>query len=187
MKIVKLRELLSHTDKLYRLTGNSSRGERRAASCITVKFCKYHTVDAERIVKCTCHRYGVLTGHSVNNKKNLVGMNLGLNVFKLVHQRFIYMKTPCRIYENVVISLILGKGNCVLRYFNRVALTLFEHGDSGLLADYLQLLYGSRAVHVTRNKQRSVTLVFKLQCYFGTMSCFTGALKAAHHNDCGSV
>ena len=28
-----------------------------------------------------------------NNKKNLVGMNLGLNVFKLVHQRFIYMKT----------------------------------------------------------------------------------------------
>ena len=45
----------------------------------------------------------------------------------------------------------------------------------------------SAAVHVARNKQRSVTLVFKLQCYFSTMSCFTGALKAAHHNDCGSV
>ena len=158
-----------------------------AAACVAVHLGHKHTVDAESLVKGLCDRYGVLTGHRVNDEDDLGRLDRGLDVFQLVHQLFVDVQAACGIEKHDVVAVVAGIFDGFLRNGDRIDLTHLENGDIQLLSDDLQLCDGRGTVHVARGEQRTVALLAEVARELGDVRRLTGALQAHHHHNGGAL
>ena len=180
--------LLSRTDEFNGLSGNVFYRERCTASCVTVHLGKNYTGDVEKVVEGFCNVYRILTEHSVNGKKYLGGF-YGLFYFnELSHKLLVNVKTSGSIYDDHVVTVLLGVLNARFCNFNRGDLRSHrEYGDINRFADDLQLVNRRRSVNVTGNEQRIFALLLIHSRNLTCVSGFTRTLKTYHHNDCGRL
>ena len=114
-------------------------------------------------------------------------LDFGLDIFQLVHQLFVNVKTSGCIKKHIVMSVVFCKSYSTSCDINGVDLSHFENGHARLFADNLKLFDCRRTVNVAGNKQGSVSLIFEHQSKLCAVRGFTRALKTAHHDDCRRV
>ena len=102
-----------------------------------------------------------------------MGLDLSLYGFKLVHQSLVNMKSAGGIYDNIVVTVLLGVIDRCLCYLDGIGLTHLKDGHADLLADDLQLLDSSRTIDIAGNEHRAVILIFKHKCELRTVSSLT--------------
>ena len=73
--------------------------------------------------------------------------------------------------------------NCLLRNFDRISLSHLEDGRTSLFTDNPELFDCRRTVYVAGDKQRTVTVLYKIFCKLCGVCRLTSALQAAHHDD----
>ena len=93
------------------------------------------------------------------------------------------MQTACRIEEHKVVAVLFRMLDCGLCDIDGICRSHLEHGDIELLADGLELLYGSRAIDIACGQQRTLALLAHIGCKLCAVCRFTGALKADEHNN----
>ena len=92
----------------------------------------------------------ILSGHCIDNQDGLMNFHSFLDLLKLCHHIFIYMKTSCSIKDHNIVTILCCMLNCCLRNIRR--LILVSHGEhlyALLLCVDLQLLNCSRTVNIT--------------------------------------
>ena len=100
--------------------------------------CDEHAVDAEGFVKGLCDRYGVLTGHRVDNEDRLVDFNGFLDIDELIHHGLVDLKTSCRIEEYEIHAFFSGMFHSGFRDIHRIlVITHREDRNSDFLTVYL--------------------------------------------------
>ena len=119
-------------------------GERRAAPCVTVEFCKHDAGNAERLIKGGGRVHGVLTGHGVHHEKYLGRLDRIADVLQLLHERLVYMQAAGRVEKDKVVAVLLCMLHRGLGNVHGVRLPHLEHGDVELRADSLKLLLWRR-------------------------------------------
>ena len=108
--------------------------------------------DIERVVKGLRGRHRVLADHRVDDEQDLRGVDGGLDVLQLGHERLINVQTAGRVEKDKVVAVFFRVLDAGLGDRDRIALPHLEHGNIELAADGLKLLDGSRAVHVARDE-----------------------------------
>ena len=68
------------------------------------------------------------------------------------------------------------------RGFDRLLRTLFEHFESGVFPDHLQLIYGCGTVNIACDEQRLFALFFKQCAELAAHRGLARALQTAHHD-----
>ena len=154
-------QLLADTGELDGLACDCADGKRRAASRVAVQLGQHHGIDVQPLVKALSGVHRVLTGHGVHDQHDLVGLDGGLDVFQLVHQRLVHMQTAGGVQKHHVMAVLTGVEDGLLRRLHRVLRSLFKHGNAQLFAADLQLLNGGGTVNVAGRKQRIFVLLFK--------------------------
>ena len=104
-----------------------------------------------------------------------------LDVFKLLHQRFVDVQAAGGIDDDHIVSVVRdGIRACLAHDFHRIALTHLKDGHVHLRAHHLQLLDGGGAVNVRRRRASGVLPCFcSIPPSLPAMCGFTGALQAA--------
>ena len=176
-------ELLAHADELDGLARGRPDGERRAAPCVAVEFCKHDAGNAERLIKGGGRVHGVLTGHGVHHEKDLRRLDRIADVLQLLHERLVYMQAAGRVEKDKVVAVLLCMLHRGLGNVHGVRLPHLEHGDVELRADSLKLLYGGGPVNVTRGEKRALALPAHVPGELCPVRRFARALKADEHND----
>ena len=98
--------------------------------------------------------HGVLAGHRVHHQQDLLGLHRLAHVAQLLHQLFINVQAAGGIDDHRITAVIARVLNGFPGDLHRVALAALEHLHADLSAHDLQLLDGSRTVHVARDQQR---------------------------------
>ena len=150
MERFKIIQLFAHADVFNRLTGYCQNGQGCTATGVRVQLRHQNAVDSQRIIKCLCNIDSILTGHRIDNQDGLMNFHSFLDLLKLCHHIFIYMKTSCSIKDHNIVTILCCMLNCCLRNIRR--LILVSHGEhlyALLLCVDLQLLNCSRTVYIT--------------------------------------
>ena len=79
----------------------------------------------------------VLAGHGVDDQQYLGGLDGGLDVLQLVHERLVNVQAAGRVEKDEVVAVLLGVVDTGLGNLDRVALAHLENGYLQLRADGL--------------------------------------------------
>ena len=176
-------KFFAYTRELYRLAGYREDCQRSAAPGVAVKLGEDNAGDIQRLVEALRNIHGVLTCHGVHHQQYLVRRGLALDVFQLVHERFVNVQTSRSIQQNNVEAVVLGVFYALFCDLHRVGLTHLENVSACLFADYLQLVDSRRSVYITGNQQRTPVLRDKVLCKLCAVGGLTGTLQTAHHDN----
>ena len=153
MEGLDLVELFTRAGELYGLSGDGSYGEGGSASRVAVELREHNARYAQRLVKGGGSVYGVLARHRVNYEKYLVGIDLGLDALKLLHQIFVDVEPSGSVEENEIVTVLFRVGYGFLRYLYGVLGAHLENRDAELTADSLKLLYSRRTVDIAGDEK----------------------------------
>ena len=166
-------KLFARTGKLDRLARDRLYGERGAASGIAVELCEDNAGYFEQVVEALRYVDRVLTCHRVDNEENLVGVDLRLDLFELVHQHLVDVETAGGIEDNHVVAVVLRVTDCRPRDFDGVLGAHLENGDVCLGADNLELIDSRGAVDVAGDEHGAAVLRLEHLCELRRVGRFT--------------
>ena len=173
MELLEIIKLFAHTNVFDRLTGYGKNGQCRTASCIRIKLRHKNAGDSHSFIKGFGNVYSVLTGHSVNDQHNFVRLGDFLNIFKLLHELSIYVKTSGSIDNKYIVTVVLCMAESLLCNDNRTYLSHFKYLYPGFLAYDLKLIYSGRTVNITGGKKGTMSLFFQELGKLSRMSSLT--------------
>ena len=102
MKLLQSLKTFADADKLNRNAGNRLHGKSHAAARVAVEFRQNNAVEFKRFVKSLGAIHCVLTHHRVNDKVHLIRIDFTFNLYELLHQVVVDMKTTGSIEDNDV-------------------------------------------------------------------------------------
>ena len=179
--------LLARADEFNRLAGDLLERQRAAATGVAVHLRHDHAVKIDLLGEGLSHVHGILAGHGVDDHENLVGLHGGLDVGGLFHHLFVDMQTTRRVDDDHVAQVIDGEANALARDFHRVLAVAAIDFHAHLVAERLQLIGRSRAIHVAGHEQGAVALALQQIRKLGGSGGFTRALQADEHNHVGNA
>ena len=97
------------------------------------------------------------------------------------------MKTAGRVNDDHIAQRVDRIANAFLGDLHRVLAFTAVHAHTDLLAQRLQLIGCSRAVHVARAKKRVMVLLLEQVRELGSSRGFARTLQAHEHNDVGDA
>ena len=97
MKFLKSFKRLANADEFNRNAGDCLDGKSRAAASVAVELRQNDAVKFKSVVKRRSAVDRVLTCHGVDDKINLIGLYLALNLVELGHQFVVDVKTSSRV------------------------------------------------------------------------------------------
>ena len=145
-----------------------------------------HSVELERLVEGSGRCNGVLPGHCVTDKKDLVRLDLLFDLSELGHQAVINVQPAGRVKNQRIATRSVGLDQGLLADRDRVGIGLAENRDADLGADDLELLDGRRALQVGGDQHRLAALRLEQLGQLAAGGRLARALKATQHQDSGS-
>ena len=158
MEQLQILELLARTGELDGSAGDSLDRQRRAAAGIAVELRQDDAGDVQKLVEGFRDVDRVLTGHRVDGQKDLVGVNLRLDVLQLLHELFIDMQTAGGIEDHDIVAVVFRVANRFLRDPDGVFGAHLKDRYLRLRADDLQLFDRRGTIDVARDQHRTVIL-----------------------------
>ena len=183
MEGLDLVELLADAGKLDGLAGQRLDRQRGAAAGVAVELREHDAGDIERVVKGLRGRHRVLADHRVDDEQDLRGVDGGLDVLQLGHERLVDVQAAGRVEKDEVVAVLFRVLDAGLGDLDRVALPHLKHGNIELAADGLKLLDGRGTVHVARDEQRALALLAHEAGELGAVGRLARALQADEHDD----
>ena len=127
----------------------------------------------------------ILTGHGVNHKQGFNRVNRRMDLFDLVHHRFVNVQTTSGIHQQHVVEFQFGffqrRVNDIYRLLTNIRR---EEINAHLLCQRLKLFDCRRAINVGRNHQHFLLVLLAQELTeFTNAGCFTGTLQARHQHD----
>ena len=119
----------------------------------------------------------LLTDHRIHHQQHFIGLHSRTNPHHLIHHLCIDLETPRCIDQNGVKTFRTGLGQSGSS--NGLWPGLFtktEHIHLDLSTKGVQLIDGSRPIHIRRNHQRPATLILEMQSQLGGGGGFTSTL-----------
>ena len=177
--------LLARTNELDGFGHHRTDTQGSTTTGISIELREYHTVEIQTVVELLRRIHSILTGHGVHHKQGLVRLDGLFQVRDLLHHLLIDSQSTGSIDDDDGIALLLRLADGVLGDLYHVLIAFLRidiHTDG--LAHHLQLLDGSRTVHVAGHQQRFLVLTC-LQ-HIGQLTregSLTGTLQARHQND----
>ena len=95
------------------------------------------------------------------------------------------MKPPCGIDDHGIVTELFCVGNALFRNFNGIALTFFKTVRLRFARNDLKLLDRGGTIHVARDEQGFLALLFQIHRKFSAKRSLSRTLKSAHHDDGG--
>ena len=177
--------LLASTYKLDRLCNHRAYRQGSTATGVAVEFSQHHAVKVQTVVELLSRVHGVLTRHRVYHEQRLVGLYSLLQSSNLRHHLLVNSQTACGIDDDHIIIFLLRLADGIVGYLHHVLVVgLRIYGHANRFAHHMQLLYGSRTIHVAGHQQR--TLVLTLLQHLGQLTRegrLTRTLKTRHQHD----
>ena len=183
MERLDLVELFADAGELDGLAGERLDRERSAAARVAVELREHDAGDVQRLVERRRRGDRVLTDHCVDHEQDLRRLDRRLDVLQLGHERLVDVQAARRVEKHEVVAVLAGVLDAGLGDLDRVALPHLEHGDVELRADGFQLLDRRRAVHVARDEQRALALLFHQPRELRAVGGLARALQADEHHD----
>src|SRR5208283_3363279 len=188
MKRLKRIVFFANANELDRLTSDLPNGERRAAASVAIHLGKDDAGKRELLMEFIRRVDGVLPGHRIGDKQNLLRIEQPLERLHLLHELVVDVETSSSIHnQNVapgvdrLASRLLGKPFDGSRI--RLADLAFIKVGLDRRRDHLELLASSRTINVNRDQQRTVSAILKPVGKLARGSGFAGALQPGHEHD----
>ena len=192
-------KLLAGTDELDWCAGDLLHRERRAAARVAVEFGEDHAVNLESIMKCLCTAHGVLPGHRIDDKQDLVGLNRSTHGLKFFHEVVVHVKPTSGVEDHNVVALAPSFLNCaptdtdcrvdrlsILRTFVRFAIKTNARAAPCIGIDavdnLLQLFDSGWSLKIRRRYETRPASLLEKRGEFAAGCGLSGALQAAHHD-----
>ena len=154
---------------------------------ITVEFGQHNAGEINALRESLGRVHRVLTNHRINDEEHLIRGGDLSNLRGLIHHLCINTEATGGVNDHHIVVLIRGIGNTGLRHGDGVANTITrfwgKESHASLFSHDTQLLHSTRALQVTGDQDRCVTLGTQP---FGELSgqCrLTGALQTRQHDD----
>src|SRR5262249_26477290 len=100
-------KLLAHTGEKNRLANHLSNRKRRTAAGIAIQFGENYSGETQLAVEADGLIHGILTGHGVGDKKNLMGIYCVLDRRQLLHEFFVDVQTTRGIDQDDIAKTLL--------------------------------------------------------------------------------
>ena len=177
-------DLFAGAGKLDRLAGYRPHRQRRTAAGIAVHSGQDHTGQINLAGKALRNVDRILTGQRIDHQQHFLGNRDRGDGLHLVHQLAIDVEAACRIEQQHVDRLQLGRLQRTGGDIDRgLASDDRQSGSANLLAQHRQLLLRGRAIDVERRHQHLLAVLFLEQ--FGELRRSGGlarTLQADHHD-----
>ena len=131
--------------------------------------------------------YCVLTGHCIDDKQNFGGLNRFLYFDKLVHQRFVDMRSARRIDNNRIVAFAFGIFYCLFCRFNRRLRSFFKDFGTHATTDNFKLIDCGGTINIACAKHGLFALLDQVLSKFAAHGGFSRALQTAHHDNSGRL
>ena len=89
--------------------------------------------DVQQVVEGLGPFHGLLAGHGVHHQQDVRGADGLFNPPQLFHQRLVDLQPAGGVDNHVVVAVVFGVADGLLRGEHRVLGALFKHGRTGLL------------------------------------------------------
>ena len=150
-------EFFSHPDELDGLLRHRPDRKGGPSSCVPIHLGQDDAVDAQSLVEVLGDIDGILPGHGIGHQDHLFGLEVGLDLSKLQHQRLIDVEPSGRIDQDQVIASLEGRLPPLqadvqggLGGFRPIEI------DPQVLSQFLELVDGCRPIDVCRNEVRAL-------------------------------
>lgn len=155
----------------------------RAAAGIAVQLRQDDAGDIQQVVEGLRDVDRVLSGHRVDDEQDLSRPHGVPHALELGHQRLVDVETAGGIDDDGVKPVF----DCVLDGFLRradgILRAALEHGQSGLLANDLQLFDGSGTIDVAGDQQHVLAVFLEHFAQLRAVRRLARSLQAAHQDD----
>ena len=187
MEFLERIRLFTCADELNGLSCDLLDGKRAAATGVAVHLRHDDAVEVDALGKRGRHVHDVLAGHRVDNHKDLVGLDGALDGLGFLHHLVIDVQAARRVDDDDIAQVVDGILHAFLRDGDRVLPVAAIDAHPHLIAECLELIGGSRAVHVARDEQGRVLFLLQTIRELGCGSRLARALQADEHDDVGNA
>ena len=124
-----------------------------------------------------------MTGHRIDNEQYLARLDSITDIFKLLHELLINMKSAGCVEKNKVVAVLFCMLYRSLGNVHRIGGAHLEDGNVKLLADGFELFYSRGTVNVAGCQQRALALLAHIGSQLCTVCRFACALKTDEHDN----
>ncbi len=150
----------AHAHEFHRRAGHLADRKRRAAARIAVQLGQDHARDAQPLVKFAGRAHRVLPDHGVGDEQNFRGIQLALELRKLVHQLVVDVQPARRVHQDHVARGKLGLAHRAAHDLQRlVGARAGPDRRAGRFGHLRELFARGGAVHVGRNHDRPMAML----------------------------
>ena len=129
-----------------------------SAPSVTIELGHDHAIEFQRFVEGPGAVDGILSRHAIHHEVDLVRANLAVNLFELLHQRFVDGQSTGRIEDDHLSALAAGLIERVFTDLDGVLRAFVGvNGHAQLLTKDVQLVDRRRALQVSRDEHRLAT------------------------------
>ena len=177
--------LLTRTDEFDRLRDHGTDREGGTTAGIAIELCEHHAIEIEAVIELLSGVDRILTGHGVDDKQCLIGMDMLFERRDLIHHLLIDSQTAGGIDNDDIVTFGFGLSDSMVGNLIDVfvlGLTVHRHADT--VAHDLQLVDGSRTIDITSHEQWVLVLLgLEHVGELATKRGLTRTLKTGHKDD----